>query len=615
MILKTFAMAAEIAVFIGAITKILDPPKHGHIPFMDTRDDEPLHNYTEEELAKQFPDADAAHECAWELLIKCRAIFKKLTATVEDGLGDGNCASQATDLIARVRNSASRDQRGSLWDQVDFCRARLDLLMGYLTSDETAQRVRQLVFSAENNLSRQEHIEECVRRLRQGVKSPGKTPLIGMTVVAEYTEYRQRLQRLLSIVRNIFKEVLLKSFLYLLPFDDMDEGFEIVPEAYRGTFDWAIPSSSADCFDEEKNAGLMDIEDSESEVAQDQRLAAWLAPGDASFHVVAMPGAGKSVLMKKMWSSYHGLSTGLTGCHTFIVVRYFFCKDGSPLQRSMEGMIRSLLYQILKAAPELAEVAFPKFGLPLDSPWSGVHILKRTLQSLRSLVAAFCALVTHFQQTPEPGGKKYWLVVFIDDLDHMEEPSQDFHTTEKSLGSSMPAWSKHGSGTPDRGHVKFCFSSRGLGQEKSLFFLEGLPRRYSVRLHDLTGPDMMHFLKKRLRRLQYGPPGSTSLSAVQRGPDDDGYENEELQSLCEKIVARARCSFLWVDLVVRYVLQQADFGNGPSDRIARERMVDDLPDDVDELRRQVDLFFSADNVLSSYSDYLDRLEGEARSLG
>ena len=98
------------------------------------------------------------------------------------------------------------------------------------------------------------------------------------------------------------------------------------------------------------------------------------------FWIKGKPGAGKSTLMK--CARQYGEDT-----HKDLTISFFFSAGGGALQKSAEGMYRSLLYQLLDAIPRLA----PAFGNPRRRPpkhsWPVAELetmLEKTVQALGS---------------------------------------------------------------------------------------------------------------------------------------------------------------------------------------------------------------------------------------
>jgi hypothetical protein len=113
----------------------------------------------------------------------------------------------------------------------------------------------------------------------------------------------------------------------------------------------------------------------------------WLRSFDSkknAFWVSGKPGAGKSTLLKSI-ARHRGLQKhprSWSGSLALATVEFYFWRHGAPLQRSSNGLLRSLLYQVLKAHPVLLHHAFPnrewisggsKFDFGQDSLYQGLQ--------------------------------------------------------------------------------------------------------------------------------------------------------------------------------------------------------------------------------------------------
>lgn len=89
---------------------------------------------------------------------------------------------------------------------------------------------------------------------------------------------------------------------------------------------------------------------------QSRNYLAWQDPAEYASHhgflwISGKPGAGKSTMMKFLFAQMQNVSASNPGT---AVVAFFFNARGVELEKSTEGMYRSLLFHILKAFPDLA---------------------------------------------------------------------------------------------------------------------------------------------------------------------------------------------------------------------------------------------------------------------
>ncbi|KAI1116549.1 hypothetical protein F5Y14DRAFT_407127 [Nemania sp. NC0429] len=108
-----------------------------------------------------------------------------------------------------------------------------------------------------------------------------------------------------------------------------DSRLETIDDRFSRTFEWVLDEDSA--------------------------VAKWIKEGTGMFWIHGKPGSGKSTLMKFIFESQHAWEL----LHKFssetvqIKSAFFFYDRGVPLQRSFEGLLRSVLHQILQASEDL----------------------------------------------------------------------------------------------------------------------------------------------------------------------------------------------------------------------------------------------------------------------
>lgn len=119
----------------------------------------------------------------------------------------------------------------------------------------------------------------------------------------------------------------------------MDDRRRQVQEAHRNTFRWIFEDEST------------------------TRFAEWVLTGNGIFWINGKLGSGKSTLMK--FITYHEQLKELLNIWTadtsLFVASFYFWRSGSELQRSLAGLYRTLLYQILCANEHLCRIAFPNW--------------------------------------------------------------------------------------------------------------------------------------------------------------------------------------------------------------------------------------------------------------
>jgi hypothetical protein len=117
------------------------------------------------------------------------------------------------------------------------------------------------------------------------------------------------------------------------------------------------------------------------------------------------------------------LSNGWARGGDLMMASIFFFEGGNQIQKSYEGLLRSVLFQILSPRPELIKVAFPSFfhgpWPPPDAPFTAVTNLNQ----------GFYSLFAHMSDTMR-------LCVFIDGLDEFRIMDRKYHYSEDDIDMS-----------------------------------------------------------------------------------------------------------------------------------------------------------------------------------
>jgi hypothetical protein len=285
-----------------------------------------------------------------------------------------------------------------------------------------------------------------------------------------------------------------------LQYPTMTKRYEAVEETYPETCEWIFHDGS-------------------EEQARWSNFKEWLVSSEISgvYWINGKVGSGKSTLMKHIFDDprtrfyLEEWAQGIPLC----LVTFFFWNSGTVEQRSQAGLLRGLLYQSLEQYPDLLPIILPDrwakmYSNSLDritsvpGPWS-----------LRELFASFRALI---QQRIVP----LKLFLLIDGLDEFDGDHEELADLFKNL--------------PESSSLKVCVSSRPW-----VVFTDNFSSYPSLRLQDLTYPDIIHFVNDKFRR-------STAFSRL--------AEQKPLSAhaLIQEVVEKADGVFLWVRLVVASLL-------------------------------------------------------------
>lgn len=144
---------------------------------------------------------------------------------------------------------------------------------------------------------------------------------------------------------------------------------------------------------------------------------------------------------------------------------FFFWNSGTELQMSHEGLLRSLLYQILSQIPDLTPTAFAdrvELGMVL-----GQSFVTRDPLTLEELMRSFRTILSKATRTHK-------LVFFIDGMDEFQVNPADIVSFIKGLVAP---------------NVKTCASSRPW-----VVFQDNFGCTSCLRLEDLTYDDIVQYV-------------------------------------------------------------------------------------------------------------------------
>lgn len=296
-------------------------------------------------------------------------------------------------------------------------------------------------------------------------------------------------------------------------------------------------------------------EDSSSEEPCSSFLQ-WLRAGNGIYWINGKLGSGKSTLVRYIVENPQTKTElgAWAGSMPLEVAQFYFWRSGDEDQKSLEGVLRSLLFDILQRHRQMLPTVLPD----LWRVWSAratTLLFKPTVpESVLPSPRPYNLSLTQLKRSLElllgELRKTHKLALFIDGLDEHESDDDYFE-----IGNILQRCAS----SPN---VKICTSSRPLPAFEQMF--AGMP---SLRLQDLTKNDILHYVDIKLRSHRY----MAELSQ-KHGP--------EVTKLIQEIVRKAKGVFLWVKLVVKSLLR----GLGDYNRITDlKRRIDYLPEDLEEL--------------------------------
>lgn len=307
-----------------------------------------------------------------------------------------------------------------------------------------------------------------------------------------------------------------------LAFGFMHVRHDSIPKAYHGTFDWVFPPQPQPSL-ARSSATFHD----------------WLVGGRGIYWVSGKAGSGKSTFMKFIVSQQRS-ATALdhwAGPQRCVSASFFFWSLGTELQKSQEGLLRSLLFEIFRQCPELSSNSYVQHWLESQDMMRTGCTMTWTLSQLQTALR---------DVTQHEISRKFCF--FIDGLDEYEGDHGEIIVVLRDLASCP--------------NIKICVSSRpwnifedGLGQDPDL----------KVCMQDLTREDISTYVRGTLQQHAYWP-----LFSVDSTRHD---------KLVEEITKKAQGVFLWVFLVTRSLFEGLTNGDALS---ALERRIRQLPTDLEQ---------------------------------
>ncbi|KAE8353513.1 hypothetical protein BDV28DRAFT_148013 [Aspergillus coremiiformis] len=425
-------------------------------------------------------------------------------------------------------------KRMGLQNRFENCRSQLALQFNYIASRDIKSELRGLTIDHQK-------IEEFrlqVEKLCQGVTLTSISP-----------ECEARLRQMLELPEEILASLNCNRILNSLAFADMHARVETIPYAHSKTFEWIFDDSPGSNPDEDLDSDMDNDRESHTKsdpiLSQIQRsFVSWLSSDSGIFHVAGKMGSGKSTLMKFLCrhKKTQAILTDWANGRQLVFASFFFWRPGSYLQKSMDGLYRSLLYESLQSAPDLIPDIFPETWNHIRTiPWQAVEAnidirADEVRAGFNRLIHCKSLYTTHS------------LCFFIDGLDEYEENANEDYTT---MVKKICQWSDLASG-----NVKVCVSSREYNVFENHF-----PPDRRIRLQDLTKKDIDQYIRDKLDFLK---------------------EEAMVGDLVSLISYRANGIFLWVALVVKRLREISE--NHSDVRSKKlEKEVEEFPQGLDEL--------------------------------
>ena len=329
---------------------------------------------------------------------------------------------------------------------------------------------------------------------------------------SDFDNLQECLSHLARTAPEFLKE---QNILKSLKFSELEVRLEQIPEAYTTTLDWVLQPSGP---------------------GHPIKFLDWLEDSDhklAPYWVGGKPGSGKSTLMKFI-SKHPRTAAALqkwAGSDQLVTASFFFWYYGTKMQKSQEGLLQTLLYEIFRKCPNLIRTCLPhRWTVSNQDSWSRSELFStfRVFKESLTTSTRFC--------------------FFIDGLDEFDGEPRDLLSVIRDLSDSPS--------------IKVCASSRPWQIFKDEFDKNPDRRLY---VQDLTRTDIQAYVRSNFE---------DDVNFQEAKEEDAGYEE-----LVNQIVERAQGVWLWVALVTKSLLNGFTYGDSLKDL---QRRLQYLPDDLDK---------------------------------
>lgn len=420
------------------------------------------------------------------------------------------CVTTADELLEELRRIQS-DTRGGIRQafknsfralrKKDFIKKTQETLYSYQNILHTRLLLRldgRSVEQREDFSTLDRTLQDLVMAVNQGPNAVEK--LLSNNNRSLHDHIDQRFDNAAQIDRN---SKLQQQFMDSLFFPEIHVREEQISDEHQGTCQWIFRS--------QEDWSL------EADTKSWPNFVDWLKNGHGLYWINGKAGSGKSTLMNFIIhesKTDDALDTWANGS-TLLRPSFFFWNSGTGLQKSYAGLLRSLIYQIASKGQDLISIltdADMEFQKAASDPLRSLQIPTWTERRLSNILIQFL----------ENKPSSLSICFFIDGLDEFEGDRDTLIELLRSI--------------TNMDQTKVCFTSR-----PEQIFRHEFRHVPHLRLQDLNSRDI-----KKTAEDKIGPV----LEKYARAESDVHY-------LIERIVRYSQGVFLWLDIVIKDIINGA----------------------------------------------------------
>ncbi|KAK8855235.1 nacht nucleoside triphosphatase [Apiospora arundinis] len=475
-----------------------------------------------------------------QLARKCQKTTEALHSDLKTLHLDGHHRGKGASFRRALKVSLGRSRIKTLEKDVEKCRIDLMQCLMVISSHKQSTIVCQLEELRTANLNLVQDHSTSLHDITALVQNINQQAAVIQGTQEDNEILLESLRQQLAALNAKFDRrwMLEHSIVESLHYDTLHVRHDSIPEAHIKTFHWILERRARN------KRGV---------VYPRSTFLTWLTKGDGLYWISGKPGSGKSTLMKFIAGHAKTQDTlgKWAGSAECTIAAYYFWSAGTSLQKTIEGLLRSLLFDIFTQKPQLMQIAVPDLWYAHSGSISTRQHDPQTVQPQRHWSVS--NMTAALQRLASDTSVDQRFCIFIDGLDEYHGDHLDVIKVVKSLAEGR--------------NFKLCVSSRPWNVFEDSLGGELVKKLY---VHDLTAHDIQEYTSSTLGEDSNWKAGSLS---------DPRY-----QSLIDTITSRAQGVFLWVLLVVRSILEGVS--DGDSIYLLEQRL-ERIPRDLEPFFRQI----------------------------